>query len=111
MSKVLGFCIIIVIIFGYYINYQRELHNKREFEFNHKIDSLNYKISKLDSVHKKQDSIIYIYKDSIVYVDSLIQKQTIKYIYIKNKYNEIHNHISHYTPTELDSFFLSRYGQ
>ena len=91
MSKVLGFCIIIVIIFGYYINYQRELHNKREFEFNHKIDSLNYKISKLDSVHKKQDSIIYIY--------------------IKNKYNEIHNHISHYTPTELDSFFLSRYGQ
>jgi hypothetical protein len=76
----------------------------------HKVDSLIKEIVKLDSQQVKKDSVIIIYKDSVVYVDSAIKTEKTKYIYIKNKYNEIHNRIIRYTPTQLDSFFSARYG-
>ena len=76
----------------------------------HVIDSLNNEIVKLDSIHTKQDSVIVIYKDSIIYIDKVITTEKIKYVKIKQKYNEIRNHVTHYTHTQLDSFFTKRYG-
>jgi hypothetical protein len=73
------------------------------------IDSLTIQIAKLDSQHVKKDSVITVYKDSIVYVDKAIETVKTKYIHIKHKYDEIRTHVSHYTPTQLDSFFSERY--
>jgi len=76
----------------------------------HAIDSLTVEIAKLDSQHIKKDSIITVYKDSIIYVDKAIETEKIKFVHIKHKYDEIHTRIAHYTPTQLDSFFTNRYG-
>ena len=82
-------------------------HSKEQYA----IDSLKIEIAKLDSQHVKKDSVITIYKDSIVYVDKAIEIEKTKYIHIKYKYDEIRTHVAHYTSTQLDSFFTKRYGQ
>jgi hypothetical protein len=74
------------------------------------IDSLNREILRVDSLHVKNDSVVTVYKDSIVYVDRVIDSQKTKYVQIKHKYDEIRNHVYRYTPTQLDSFFSNRYG-
>ena len=76
----------------------------------HAIDSLTTEIAKLDSQHVKKDSVITVYKDSIVYVDKAIETEKTKYVHIKHKYDEIRTNVAHYTPTQLDSFFAKRYG-
>jgi len=76
----------------------------------HKIDSLNTEIIRLDSLHIVEDSTITVYKDSVVFVDKLIEIEKSKYSHIKHKYDEIRTHVNHYTPTQLDSFFKQRYG-
>lgn len=76
----------------------------------HKIDSLTTEVAKLDSQHIKKDSVITVYKDSVVYVDRVIETEKTKYVKIKHKYDEIRNHVVRYTPNQLDSFFANRYG-
>jgi len=76
----------------------------------HRIDSLTTQIQKLDSLHVIEDSTITVYKDSVVFVDKLIETEKTKYIQIKQKYDEARNRVIRYTPTELDSFFKHRYG-
>lgn len=76
----------------------------------HKIDSLTTEIQKLDSLHVIEDSTITVYKDSVVFVDKMIETEKIKYTQIKQKYDEARTHVNHYTPTQLDSFFKKRYG-
>lgn len=86
-------------------------HNKATISSEQRrIDSFAIEFIKLDSQHVKKDSTITVYKDSIVYVDKIIETEKIKYIHIKQKYDEIRNRINHYTPTQLDSFFAKRYG-
>lgn len=78
-------------------------------KYNRTIDSLTQEIIKLDSLHVKQDSFIVIYKDSVVYKDSLIEVEKIKFNDIKKKYNEARTNISKYSNSQLDSFFSNRY--
>jgi hypothetical protein len=75
-----------------------------------KIDSLTSVILKLDSLHIKEDSTITVYKDSIIFVDKLIEIEKTKNINLKHKIDEIRTRVVHYTPTQLDSFFSSRYS-
>jgi hypothetical protein len=76
----------------------------------HKIDSLNTEIVRLDSLHIVEDSTITVYKDSVVFVDKMIEIEKIKYSQIKQKYDEVRTRVNHYNPTQLDSFFKHRYG-
>lgn len=78
-------------------------------KYNRTIDSLTQEIIKLDSLHVKQDSFIVIYKDSVMYKDSLIEVEKIKFNDIKKKYNEARTNISKYSNSQLDSFFSNRY--
>ena len=110
--KIIGKLIIVLIIiiglYGIYNLFQNNTNKYQKYEYS--IDSLTTQIKVLDSIHHKQDSAIIVYKDSIIYKDKIIIEEKIKYIKIKNKYNEIHNYVSNYTPTQLDSFFTKRYG-
>jgi hypothetical protein len=65
---------------------------------------------KLDSVHVKQDSIIVVYKDSIVYLDNVIEVEKTKYNTIKEKYSEMRKQMIKYNPSQIDSFFKTRYN-
>lgn len=78
-------------------------------QYQNKIDSLTKEVSRLDSMHVKQDSVIVVYKDSIVYMDNIIEKEKIKFIDIKKKYNEARTTIANYSNPQLDSFFSNRY--
>jgi hypothetical protein len=101
----------VLLLIGLYEIYSLFQDNTTKYQkYEHTIDSLNHEVVKLDSVHVKQDSIIVVYKDSVVYMDNIIEKEKIKYVEIKSKYNEIRNHVANYTHTELDSFFSKRYG-
>ena len=79
-------------------------------QYEHTIDSLSHKIKILDSVHAKQDSIIVIYQDSIVYLDNIIEVEKIKISTVDKKYKEAHSKASEYYPSQIDSFFKSRYN-
>ena len=107
LSKI-GVIIVILGIMLYMYGMFRDEHNKyQQYEYN--IDSLNKEIIILDSIHFKKDSIITIYKDSIIYLDKIVDSKIIEIIKIKEKYNEIHSHIIKYNNYQLDSFFSNRY--
>ncbi len=76
-----------------------------------KIDSLTEEIHRLDSLHIKEDSTIIVYKDSIIFMDNIIEVEKTKYVNLKHKIDEIRTRVIHYTPTQLDSFFSSRYSE
>lgn len=104
--------IVTVLLYLIYLGYGFFQNNTSKINtFEQSIDSLSEEIHKLDSVHIKQDSVIILYKDSVVFLDKIIEKEKIKYTEIKHKFNETRTHITHYTPNQLDSFFSKRYGQ
>jgi hypothetical protein len=76
----------------------------------HKIDSLTAEVHRLDSLHIKEDSTITVYKDSVVFVDKMIEVEKTKYIQLKHKIDEVRTRVVHYTPGQLDSFFSNRYS-
>jgi predicted nucleic acid-binding Zn-ribbon protein len=111
-GRIIKGSISIILLYLIYLGYS--LFQENTSKYNHlenSIDSLSGEITKLDSIHVKQDSIIVLYKDSIVYLDNVIEKEKTKYIQIKHKFDEKRTHIVHYTPNQLDSFFSKRYGQ
>jgi hypothetical protein len=102
---------VLVLIIGLWIinkTIQKE-HINTTINYKIKIDSLNSEIIKIDSTHKKQDSIIIIYKDSIIYLGRIIEINKIKIIKLKEKYDKIRPTITKYSNVQLDSFFSSRY--
>jgi hypothetical protein len=102
---------VLVLIIGLWIiNKTIQKEHAKTTNYKKTIDSLNTEIVKLDSTHKKQDSIIIIYKDSIIYLDKLIEVNKTEIIKIKEKHAKIRPTIIQYSNTQLDSFFSSRYG-
>jgi hypothetical protein len=109
-NKILKGIIVILLLSLLYYGYTLIQNNTFKYtNLENSVDSLNSEITKLDSIHVKQDSIIVLYKDSIVYLDNVIEKEKIKYIQIKQKYDEARTRVNHYNPTQLDSFFKQRY--
>ena len=78
-------------------------------EYERSIDSLTKANTVLDSVHVKQDSVIVLYKDSIVYLDNVIEKQKTKYVKIKEQFEKAQASVVKYTPAQTDSFLRDRY--
>lgn len=114
MSKKFNYTRVIIVLcllVGAYFIYNiiQEEHDKLQRNFK-TIDSLNFEIQKIDSLHRLKDSTIIVYKDSIIYLDKIIEKDKIKIIKIQEKYGKVHPIIIKYTNTQLDSFFSKRYG-
>ena len=110
-NKIIKGITVIILLALLYQGYNLIQNNTSKYDhFQHSIDSISNEITKLDSVHIKQDSTIALYKDSVVYLDNIIVEEKIKYTEIKHKFNEKRTHITHYTPNQLDSFFSKRYG-
>ena len=112
MKKHLGKLItVIFLLFCAWIVYKMLQDNTAKYaEYERAIDSLTTEVAKLDSVHVKQDSIIVVYKDSIIYLDNVIEVEKTKYATIKEKYSEMREQMSAYNPTQVDSFFKARYN-
>ena len=73
------------------------------------IDSLNTIIINLDKNEKRLDSLITLYKDSAAVLDhELVLKQE-ELIKQREQYGKSINITRNYTPTQLDSFFTSRF--
>lgn len=103
--------VLVLIISLWIINKITQKEHTNTINYKKKIDSLNAEIIKIDSTHhKKQDSIITIYKDSIVYLDRVIEINKIKITKLKERYDKIRPTITKYSNVQLDSFFSSRYG-
>ena len=112
MKKYLGKLIaVIAIALCAWMIYKTFQDNSAKYAaYERAIDSLTTEVNKLDSVHVKQDSIIVVYKDSIVYLDGIIEVEKTKYATIKEKYTEMREQAAVYTPTQIDSFFKARYN-
>ena len=111
LKLILKLAVAIVLLFGLYLGYTLFQDNSIKYkQFEHMIDSLSTQCHALDSVHVKQDSVIVVYQDSVVYLDNVIEKEKTKYVEIKQKYTEIRNVLMSYKPTQLDSFFKNKYN-
>jgi len=109
MNKVKLILVVILLVLLYFAYTVLQDNSNKYHKYEHTIDSLSTQVKALDSVHHKQDSVIIIYKDSVVYMDKMIVEEKVKYVQIKNKYNEIRTLVANYTPNQLDSFFAKRY--
>lgn len=106
-----GFIVVLCLLAGAYFTYNIAQGEHDKLQKNLKtIDSLKQEIQKIDSLHKLKDSTIVVYKDSIVYLDRVIEKDKIKIIKIQERYDKVRPTIVKYTNTQLDSFFSKRYG-
>ncbi len=108
LSKLIAVVALLICIWVIYKLFQNNTAKYEQYE--HTIDSLSHEVETLDSVHVKQDSIIVVYQDSIVYLDNIIEVEKTKILTVEKKYKEIRNKINEYKPTEIDSFFKSRYN-
>ena len=89
--------------------YSYNTRRKSSLNYDHFRDSISQVIHKYDSLSNIQDSTLKSYKDSITVVNTQIIEKEKDFEIIKYKYNEIHNHISLYSSSQLDSFFKARY--
>ena len=108
LGKIITIVAILVCIWMVYKIFQDNTAKYEQYE--HAIDSLSHEVTILDSVHVKQDSIIVVYQDSIVYLDNIIEVEKTKIINIEKKYKEARLKASEYHPSQIDSFFKSRYN-
>ena len=102
---------VIVIIVGLWlINMIVQNEHAQTNNYKKTIDSLNIELIKIDSVHKKLNDTIIIYKDSIVYLDKIIEVNKANINKLKEKHDKIYYITTQYTNIQLDSFFTNRYG-
>lgn len=73
------------------------------------IDSLKQVITKLESNQIKYDSLIIDLKDSLLVLDSQLNKNELKIKELRKKYNEKINNISDYSSEQLREFLTNRY--
>jgi hypothetical protein len=74
------------------------------------IDSLNNVNKQLIERQKQIDSTIAIYETEVKQVDFQIDNIKEKTTVIREYYHEVSQQTSQYTPTQVDSFFKSRYN-
>lgn len=103
--------VVMVVIIGLWL-INMVVREERDHTTNYKktIDSLNIELVKIDSIHRKQDDTIMIYKDSIVYLDKIIEVNKTNINKLKEKHDKIYYITTQYSNTQLDSFFSNRYG-
>jgi hypothetical protein len=108
LGKIITVVAILVCAWMIYTFFQSNAAKYEQYE--HAIDSLSHEVTILDSVHVKQDSVIVVYQDSIVFLDNIIEVEKTKIVTVEKKYKELRDKVHEYHPTEIDSFFKSRYN-
>jgi len=79
-------------------------------EYKTAIDSLSRINKMLLDKQQKIDSTIKVYKTEIDQIDNRINNIKEKTTIVREYYHEINNRVIQYTPTQVDSFFKSRYN-
>jgi hypothetical protein len=74
------------------------------------IDSLTVVNKKLMESQKHMDSAITAYESKVEQIDSHINNIKGKTIIVNKYYNDLGQQVDHYVPTQVDSFFKSRYN-
>jgi hypothetical protein len=79
-------------------------------EYKHALDSLNRANAELVAKQKQIDSAISVYKNQIDSLDLAIGNIDTKKTEVHNHYQILGDKVGKYTPTQVDSFFKSRYN-
>lgn len=79
-------------------------------EYKNVIDSLSKTNKMLLSKQQQIDSVINIYKTEIDQIDNRVKNIKEKTTIIREYYHEVEQKANKYTPTQIDSFFKSRYN-
>ena len=75
------------------------------------IDSLTIEFNKLQAQQAIQDSVIKANKDSVLLLHKQVDSKAEEIKDLQNYYGKKIRDIGKYTPTQLDSFFPSRYQE
>jgi len=97
----IGFLLVVGLIIYFSIP-QKPTPPPVDYKYQEQIVVLNEQI-------KGYEKTIADLKDSLVVMDSLINKNTTKIIYIKTQANEKANRVSSYTTKQLNDFLTERY--
>jgi len=79
-------------------------------EYKHALDSLNRANAELITKQKQLDSVIASYQSQIHDLDYAISNIQTKKTEIINHYQILGDKVSNYEPSQVDSFFKSRYN-
>jgi len=74
------------------------------------IDSLTAVNQRLIEHQKQIDSTIAVYEEEVNQIDNQVDNIKEKTTIIREYYHEVGQQVNQYTPTQVDSFFKSRYG-
>jgi len=100
---------IVGVIALYFIVQLATCNPKMPKELKASIDSLTAVNKKLMESQQHMDSAIANYNTEVVKVDSQISHIKSQTTIINKFYGDLGQQVSHYTPSEIDSFFKSRY--
>jgi len=86
------------------------LKPKMPAEIKAQIDSLNAVNKQLTERQKQIDSTIADYKEEVNQIDNKVNNIKEKTTIVREYYREVGQQATQYTPTQIDSFFKSRYN-
>lgn len=79
-------------------------------EYKHALDSLDRANAELVAKQKQIDSIISTYKHQVDSIDSAIKNLDVKKTEVHKHYHVLGEKVDKFTPTQVDSFFKTRYN-
>ena len=101
--------IILVLVVCLFISTNNPSTEDKYAKERQKIDSLAIQITALEKEQLKHDSIIVLYKDSLLILDHKVDSTKIKIKEIQNYYGKKIKSLTNATHDELGEFFTDRY--
>lgn len=108
LNVILSFIIIGLVVYVVYFSDSGEYTDKYAKQKS-EIDSLTAEFNKLQAQQAIQDSVIRANKDSVLLLHKQVDNKAEEIKDLQNYYGKKIRDIGKYTPTQLDSFFSSRY--
>ena len=110
LNVILSFIIIGLVVYVVYFSNSGEYVDKYAKQKS-EIDSLTAEFNKLQAQQAIQDSVIKVNKDSVLLLHKQVDNKAEELKDLQNYYGKKIRDIGKYTPTQLDSFFSSRYRE
>lgn len=110
LNIILSFIIIGLVVYVVYFSNSGEYIDKYAKQKS-EIDSLTAEFNKLQAQQAIQDSVIRVNKDSVLLLHKQVDNKAEELKDLQNYYGKKIRDIGKYTPTQLDSFFSSRYQE